>query len=65
VEAIVAARALLSGDTLITFDKTESKEKWAKSLAITQGVGPQARIRTREYTILAYRIRVATIDVRN
>jgi hypothetical protein len=34
VEVIIAVRALLSGDILITFDKIESKEKWAKSLAI-------------------------------
>jgi hypothetical protein len=64
-ETIVAARRLPSGDTLITFDGDDSKKKWAKNPMITKAFGTDARVRTREYTIIAHGVRVAAVDTRD
>jgi hypothetical protein len=61
----VAARRLPSGDTLITFDGEDSKKKWAKDPTITDAFGSNARVRAREYTVMAHGLRVATVDTRD
>ncbi len=58
-EAVVAARRLPSGDVLVTFDKEDDKTKWAKDPKVTQAFGTTAKVRTREYTVIAHGIRVA------
>ncbi len=62
-EAVVAARRLPSGDVLVTFDKEDDKTKWAKDPKVTQAFGTTAKVRTREYTVIAHGIRVAALNV--
>jgi hypothetical protein len=64
-ESVVAARRLPSGDTLVTFEGEEAKKKWEKDQAVLDAFGTNARIRTREYTVIAHGIRVAAIDPKN
>ena len=61
-KAAIAARRLQSRDTLLTFETEEARKKWEKDLKVVRMFGTDARIRTKEYTVLAYRIRVLTIN---
>ena len=64
-EAVVAARRLQSGDVLLTFSSDIEKKKWEKDPKLMVAFGANGKLRTREYTILAHRIRVALINVKN
>lgn len=59
----MAARRLPSGDVLVTFNKEDNKTKWAKDPKVTQAFSTTAKVRTREYTVIAYRIRVAALNI--
>lgn len=61
-ESVVAARRLQSGDILVTFDQEEAKKKWEKDNKLLQAFGTNGKLRTREYTLIAHGVRVATID---
>ncbi|KAG9240835.1 hypothetical protein BJ878DRAFT_559605 [Calycina marina] len=61
---VTASRTLPSGNTVITFDKSASKEKWAKTQVLAEGVGQTLEF-VREYTVLLHGIRVATVDTRD
>jgi hypothetical protein len=58
----VAARRLPSGDVLIAFQSTLEKQKWEACTEVLQAFGPGARFRTREYTVLAHRVQVRSIN---
>jgi hypothetical protein len=64
-DVVVAARPLPSGDTLITFENGNAKGKWAKSPEITEAFSTNSRVRAREFTVMAHRVRVATVDTRD
>ena len=64
-EAVVAARRLPSGDTLITFENDDSKKRWAKSSTVIGVFGTGARVCTREYTVMAHGVRVATVNTQD
>ena len=64
VEAVVAARTLPSGDIVLTFNKPESKARWAKRAEVAKELGPLAKARTKGYTLLVHGIKVVAIDVR-
>jgi hypothetical protein len=64
-EAVVAARRLPSGDTLITFENDDSKKRWAKSSTVIGVFDTGARVRTREYTVMAHGVRVATVNTQD
>lgn len=64
-ESVVAARRLPSGDTLLTFEGEEAKKKWQDSKKVTEAFGADARLRTREYTVIAHGVRVASLDVKD
>lgn len=53
---VVAARCLPSGDVLVAFQGTIEKQKWEARLEVLQAFGEGARLRTREYTVLAHGI---------
>src|ERR1700716_4301102 len=62
---IVAARRLPSGDILATFQGEKEKTKWESQKKLLQAFGEDARVRIREYTILAHGIHVAAINLAN
>jgi NADPH-dependent ferric siderophore reductase len=62
---VVAARSLPSGDTLLIFEGEEAKQKWQEDKRITKAFGENARLCTREYTVIAHRVRVAIVNVQN
>lgn len=61
----MAARRLPSGDTLLTFEGEEAKKKWQDSKKVTEAFGADARLRTREYIVIAHGVRVASLDVKD
>ena len=61
-DAAIAAQRLQSGDTLLTFETEEAWKKWEKDPKVVRMFGTEARVRTKEYTVLAHRIRVPTIN---
>src|SRR4030088_483491 len=65
MEDVVAARRLPSGDILATFQGHQEKEKWESKREILRAFGEGARIKIREYTILAHKIRVEAINPSN
>lgn len=64
-EAVVAARRLPSGDTLLTFEGEEAKRKWQGNIKVTEAFGADAKLRIREYTVIAHGVRVASLDVKD
>jgi hypothetical protein len=50
---------------LITFENDDSKTRWAKSPIVIGAFGTGASNRTREYTVIAHRVRVATVNSQN
>jgi hypothetical protein len=61
-KAAIAARQLQSGDTLLTFKTKEARKKWEKDPKVVRIFRTDARIRTKEYTVLAHGIRVPTVN---
>lgn len=61
-DAAIAARRLQSGDTLLTFETEDARKKWEKDPKVVQMFGIDARIRTKEYTVLAHGIRVPIVN---
>jgi hypothetical protein len=61
-KAAIAARRLQSGDTLLTFKTKEARKKWEKDPKVVRIFRTDARICIKEYTVLAHRIRVPTIN---
>lgn len=61
-QSVVAARRLPSGDIMITFEDQQKRDLWAKSPKIIRAFGATARVKAREYTVIAHGIRVAAID---
>jgi hypothetical protein len=61
-EAAIAARRLQSGDALLTFEIEEARKKWEKDPKVVQIFGTDARIRIKEYIVLAHGIRVPTVN---
>ena len=60
--SVVAARRLPSGDIMVTFEDQQKRDLWAKSPEIVRTFGSTAKVKTREYTVIAHGIRVAAID---
>jgi hypothetical protein len=59
----VAARRLPSGDVLVAFQSASEKQKWeASSEALLQAFGAGARLRAREYTVLAHGVQVGSVN---
>ena len=61
-EAAIAARRLQSGDTLLTFETEEARRKWEKDPKVIKTFGTDARIRIKEYTVLAHGVRVPIVN---
>ena len=61
-QSVVAARRLPSGDVIVTFDNQQKRDQWAKGPEIVRAFGSTARVKAREYTVLAHGIRVAALD---
>jgi hypothetical protein len=62
----VAARRLPSGDVLVAFQSVLEKQKWeACSEAVLQAFGAGARLRAREYTVLAHGVQVRSVNQAN
>ena len=59
----MAVHRLPSGDVLITFDKEDNKMKWAKDPKVIWTFGVTAKVRMREYTVIAHGIHVAALNV--
>jgi hypothetical protein len=60
---VVAARRLPSGDVLVAFQSALEKQKWeVSSEAILQSFGAGARLRIREYTVLAHGVQVRSVN---
>jgi len=64
-EVVVAARRLQSGDILLTFSSDTEKKRWEKDPKLTAAFGTNGKLRTREHTILAHGISVASIKVQD
>jgi len=64
-EAIIIIRRLLSKNVLITFKGLKVKEKWKKSPKVLKAFKIKVRIRTLEYIIIIYNIRVLVINIVN
>jgi hypothetical protein len=60
--SVVAARRLPSGDIMVTFKDQQKRDLWAKAPEIVRAFGQTARVKAREYTIIAHGMRVAAID---
>jgi hypothetical protein len=61
-QSVVAARRLPSGDVMVTFEDQQKRDLWAKSPEIVRAFGDTARVKAREYTVIAHGIRVAAVD---
>jgi hypothetical protein len=64
-EGVVAARRLLSEEVLVTFDSEDQKKRGVKAPEIVQAFGSNARVKVREFTVMAHGIPVAAIDTQN
>jgi hypothetical protein len=61
----ITARRLLSGDVLLTLQGEKERKKWEGSQEIIRAFRLNAQVKTREFTLLAYSIRVAIINMFN
>ena len=62
---IIAVQRLPSRDVLLTLQGEKERKKWEGSQEIVQAFGSNAQVKTREFTLLAHGIRVATINTSN
>jgi hypothetical protein len=58
----IAARRLPSGDVLVAFQGSLEKQKWEARPEALQAFGEGARLRTREYTVLAHGVQVKAVN---
>ena len=58
----VAARRLPSSDILIAFQGALEKQKWEAYSKVLQAFKAGVKFRAREYTVLAYRIQVKSVN---
>ena len=58
----MAARRLPSGDVIVTFEDQQKRDRWAKGPEIVRAFSSTARVKAREYTVIAHGIRVAAVD---
>ena len=56
-------RKLPSGSIVLTFKNQEEKEKWEGNPKLLEAFGEGARRQAREYTVLAFDVRVESINV--
>jgi hypothetical protein len=61
-KATIVARRLQSRDTLLTFETKEAQKKWEKDPKVVWTFRTDARIHTKEYTVLVHGIRVPTMN---
>jgi hypothetical protein len=60
---VAAARRLPSGDVLVAFQSSPEKQKWeACPEVVLQAFGAGARLRVREYTVLAHGVQVRSVN---
>jgi len=54
--AVAAAQRLPSGETILTFYEKEGRAKWESDERLLRTFGPGATLRTKTFTVLAYRV---------
>jgi hypothetical protein len=59
---IVAARNLPSGDIVLTTDEEATRTKWLTDQRWTAVLGKEARVKRREFVVLAHGIKVVQIQ---
>jgi hypothetical protein len=64
-DTIVRARKLQSGSIVLTFKNQEEKDKWERDPQLLGAFGDGAKRHAREYTVLAFDIRVDSINLDN
>jgi len=64
-DVIRKARKLPSRSIVLTFKNQEEKEKWERNPKLLEVFGEGARRQAREYTVLAFDVRVRSINVDN
>jgi hypothetical protein len=64
-DVIKRARKLPSGNIVLTFKNQEEKERWEDDPQLLEAFGDGARRQTREHIVLAFDVRVDSINLGN
>jgi hypothetical protein len=59
---VVAVRGLPSGDLILTTDDEQTRAEWLRNTEWLRVVGDNARIKKREFIVIAHRIRVNQVQ---